>query len=75
MTGHSFAALIAMMMKSSSFESPKLYLLTLNSKNSIAGLLTPACHDMMKSANLLHKFGLGDSDMNRTVKAMFERGL
>ena len=41
LTGHSFAALGAMMMKSSSFESPKLYLLTLNSKNSIAELLTP----------------------------------
>ena len=37
----SFAALGAMMMKSGSFESPKLYLLTLNSKNSIAALLTP----------------------------------
>ena len=41
LTGHNFAALGAMMMKSSSFESPKLYLLTLNSKNSIAALLTP----------------------------------
>ena len=41
LTGHSFAALGAMMMKSSSFESPKLYLLTLNSKNSKAELLTP----------------------------------
>ena len=41
LTGHSFAAPWAMMMKSSSFESPKLYLLTHNSKNSIAALLTP----------------------------------
>ena len=41
LTGHSFAALGAMMMKSSSFESPKRYLLILNSKNSIAALLAP----------------------------------
>ena len=40
LTGHSFKALGAMMMKSSSFESPKLYSSTLNSKKSIAALLT-----------------------------------
>ena len=40
LTGHSFAALWAMMMKSSSYESPKPYLLTLNLKNSISALLT-----------------------------------
>ena len=55
-------------MKSSSFESPRPYLLTLYLKDNIAPLLTPACHDMMKSANLLHKCGLGDSDMNSTVQ-------
>ena len=40
LTGHSFKAPWAMMMKSSSFESPKLYLLTLNLKNIISALLT-----------------------------------
>ena len=40
LTGHSFAALEAMKIKSSSFESPKLYSLKLNSKNSIAALST-----------------------------------
>ena len=40
LTGHSFVALGVMMMKSSLFESPKLCLLTLDSKNSIAALLT-----------------------------------
>ena len=40
LTGHSFAALWAMIMKSSSFESLKLYSLTLYLKNSIAVLLT-----------------------------------
>ena len=39
--GHSFAAPWAMTMKRISFESPKLCLLTLNSKNSIAAFLTP----------------------------------
>ena len=40
LTGNSFVAPWAMMMKISSFESPKLYLLTLNSNNSKAVLLT-----------------------------------
>ena len=37
--GYSFAATWAMVMKSSSFESPKPYLFALNLKNSIAALL------------------------------------
>ena len=37
--------------------------------NGGLGLLTPACHDMMKSANLIHKCGLGDFDMNSTVNS------
>ena len=42
--------------------------------NGGLGLLTPACHDMMKSANLLHKCGLGDFDMNRTLMAHLNIG-
>ena len=38
--GHSFATPLAMMMKSTSFESFKPYLLTLNLKNSIAAIST-----------------------------------
>ena len=40
LTAHSFAAPLAMMMESSSFESPKPCLLTLYLKNSIGALLT-----------------------------------
>ena len=39
LTGHSFAAPLAMMMNSSSFESPKPYLFALNLKDSIAAIL------------------------------------
>ena len=51
LTGHSFAALWAIMMKCSSFESPKLYLLALNSKNSIVALLTPVSNWFFWSKN------------------------
>ena len=39
LTGHNFAASKAIVICSSSFESPKPYLLTLYIKNSIAALL------------------------------------
>ena len=50
-------------MKSSSHESPKPYSLTLNLKNSTLNI----CHNMLKSANLLHKWGLGDSQSNTVL--------
>ena len=52
-----------MMMKSSSHESPKPHLLTLNLKNSTLNI----CQNMLKSANLLHKWGFGDSQSNCTI--------
>ena len=40
LTGHSFAAPCAILMKSSTFESPKSYLFALDLKDSIAALST-----------------------------------
>ena len=53
-------------MKSSSFENPKSYLFARNFKKRHSCTFN-SCQDVLKSAILLHKQGLGDSQSNSTV--------
>ena len=58
-----FSAYCEMMIKSSSFESPKSYLFALYLKSSTFNI----CQDSLKCVNLLHKWGLVATGVGTTV--------